>query len=89
MIDRTRVPIETFDIPAHFPVSEFPETLQYVAGIAQKITQAPFELSMITLLESLATTYQGAFDVEGLNGKPIPLSLYTLAIAMSGEGTAS
>lgn len=89
MIDRTRVPIETFDIPAHFPVSEFPETLQYVAGIAQKITQAPFELSMITLLESLATTYQGAFDVEGLNGKPIPLSLYTLAIAMSGEGKSS
>ena len=78
-----------FDSPTYFPAAEFPEQFLLIASAIQKQTQAPFELIMITLLEAHATTFSAAFEVEGLNGRPIPLSLYTLAIAVSGEGKSS
>ena len=80
---------QNFDCPAYFPAAEFPEGLLVIANAIQKQTQAPFELIMITLLEAHATAYQGAFEVEGLNGRPLPIALYTLAIAMSGEGKST
>lgn len=77
------------DVPSYFPFNSFPEMLQYAAIAVQKTSQAPLELVANTLLEALAAAYQGSFDIEGINRKPLPISIYTLAVAMSGEGKST
>ena len=65
-----------------------PELLDVATGV-QNITHGPGAMIAELIVAALATTFQGMADVEGLNGNPIPLSVYLLAAVASGEGKTS
>ena len=65
-----------------------PELLDVATGV-QNITHGPGAMIAELIIAALATTFQGMADVEGLNGNPIPLSVYLLAAVASGEGKTS
>lgn len=72
-----------------FPVASYLNKLLRTAIAVQKLTQAPGELALNSMLCAIATVYQAHYDVEGLNGNPIPISLSMLAVAPSGDGKTS
>lgn len=82
-------PFSFLDTGPNFPVAAYPEELRRVAIAIQRMTQAPGELIAHSILCAVATAHQYNFDVEGLNGNPIPISLSMLAVSSSGEGKTS
>lgn len=83
------LPVPYLDTRPNFPVAAYPVDLWRMAIAVQKLTQAPGELVLNSTLCAIATTYQRHYDVEGLNGNPIPISLNMLAASPSGEGKTS
>jgi hypothetical protein len=83
------LPVPYLDTGPNFPVAAYPNDLRRAAIAVQKLTQAPGELVLNSILCAIATTYQRHYDVEGLNGNPIPISINMLAVSPSGEGKTS
>ena len=83
------IPAPFLDTAQNFPVKAFPEDLWRSAVSIQKLTQAPGEIILNTMLSAIATIFQAHFDVEGINGGPIPISQFMMAISPSGEGKTS
>lgn len=69
-----------------YPVFRIPQNILRPAIAFQRMTQAPGELIVNSMLSLISATFQGHYDVSGFNGNPIPLSTFFLAIAQSGEG---
>lgn len=84
-----QVPLPFLDAAQYFPLSAFPPELLRTAVAVQRSTQAPGELILNSLICAIAATFQAHYDVEGLNGNPIPLSQYMVAVSPSGEGKTS
>lgn len=70
----------------NFPAYHLPKSIWRTAVSFQRITQAPGELIVNSMISVISTTFQGHYGVKGLNGSSIPISTYMLAISPSGEG---
>ncbi|MDK9584652.1 YfjI family protein [Lelliottia wanjuensis] len=69
-----------------YPVDDLPEELYQVAIEIQKLTQAPFEMIVSCILSVLSLAAQGAYDVKAFESQgTIPLSLFIITLALSGE----
>ena len=69
-----------------YPVDDLPVELYQVAEEIHKLTQAPFEMIVSCLLSVLSLATQGAYDVKAFESQgTIPLSLFIMTLALSGE----
>lgn len=68
-----------------FPVYVMPEELQKIIRYVQQVTQAPADLIASSLLGVMASSCQDLFDVSPKAGLRIPMSLYQVVLAESGE----
>lgn len=68
-----------------FPVYVMPEELQKIVRYVQQVTQAPADLIASSLLGVMASSCQDLFDVSPKAGLRIPMSLYQVVLAESGE----
>jgi putative DNA primase/helicase len=68
-----------------YPIEFFPEPMQKGVDAVSKITQAPLSLIANSLLVVESTLNQGLGRIVLGDNRTIPLSLFTLTIAKSGE----
>lgn len=82
---RSRVRNDRMEWPG-FPVNSLPDLFYKAAKLLYDITLAPFPLIVMQLMTALSLAAQGGYDVKGkANGGTIPISLYMLCLARSGE----
>lgn len=72
-----------------FPVDAFPPLLQEAALAIESLTRAPMALCAQSVLAVASVAAQGIADVELPTGQKVPLSLFLLSIAQSGERKSS
>ncbi|MGY3976588.1 YfjI family protein [Aeromonas mytilicola] len=68
-----------------FPVYVMPEELQKIIRYVQQETQASADLIATSLLGGMAQSCQDLYDVSPKAGLRIPMSLYQVVLAESGE----
>ena len=69
-----------------FPYLAIPPSLREIAGAFQRSVRAPGTFLYFTMLPAISTAFAPLYDIEGLNGRPIPLSIFTIVEAASGFG---
>lgn len=70
---------------AMYPVSAYPPLIaEALIGLSHEV-QAPAELTALSFLAAASAATQGVFDVRLPTGSVVPTSLFTIAIAESGD----
>lgn len=75
----------THNPPPPYPIDRFHLVAQHAALEMIANTKAPDALAGIAILTTMSVSIQGLFDIRLPIGKVCPLSLYTLALAVSGD----
>ncbi|MHB1266807.1 MAG: DUF3987 domain-containing protein [Acidithiobacillus ferriphilus] len=69
-----------------FPFNSIPASFRQIAAAFQAKTEGSGTMVYFSMLAAWATIMAAQFDVEGLNGREIPISLYTIFESPSGTG---
>lgn len=78
-------PLATQDAPAPFPINVLPITMQKAVEEVQSFVQAPLPMVSGSALTALSLAAQPHANVRRASRLAGPVSLYMLAIALSGE----
>ena len=75
--------------PLDYPIDTLPTALKAAIVSVQHNVQSPLPMVATSLLTALATAVQGYYQIERDAGAVLPISLYSLIIADSGERKTS
>jgi hypothetical protein len=70
----------------NFPYDGMPPSFSKLIGAWQSKVNVPGQLLHLALLSALSITCAAGYEVEGIDGRNVPLSLFSLALAPSGVG---
>ncbi|WP_308388338.1 DUF3987 domain-containing protein [Acidithiobacillus sp. AMEEHan] len=69
-----------------FPYRAVPPSLRRIAAAFQAKTQGPGTMIFFSMLTAWATAMAPQYDLEGINGRPLPISLFSIFESPSGTG---